>query len=120
MFKVINTYLHPVVLEKSTSLVLLPGIVALDSNDLVVPGNDISAVNIVGFTEGALETANKVKVFKGIVKKANDTIDIIDSSYIGQSAYFVNDDTVSYNQNTSRKRAGDIVAVDSDGVYVSV
>lgn len=63
-----------------------------------------------------------VKIKRGIFKFGNSSAgDLIAQADVGADCYLVDDQTVAKTNGTStRSRAGKIVAVDSDGVWVQI
>lgn len=66
--------------------------------------------------------AIKARVMPGIFKFANSAAgDLIAQANVGADCYIVDDQTVALTNGTNtRSRAGIIVAVDSDGVWVQI
>lgn len=90
------------------------------------PGTSATGLIAVG-RAGASATAvsagdASVAVHRGIFKFANSTAgDLIAQADAGADCYIVDDQTVAKTNGTNtRSRAGKIVAVDADGVWVQV
>lgn len=102
------------------------GIVCLDTADGKVKKGAISTTQIcLGRCEENLLTltsnTRRPRVKSGIFKWGNSAAgDAIANDDIGKVCYIVDDQTVALTSNTNtRSPAGMIVAVDSDGVWVS-
>ena len=77
------------------------------------------------FTESATAVSAgdaRVRVKRGVFKFANSAAgDLIAQANVGADCYIVDDQTVALTNGTNtRSRAGKIVAVDADGVWVQV
>lgn len=77
------------------------------------------------FTESATAVSAgdaRVRVKRGVFKFANSAAgDLIAQANVGADCYIADDQTVALTNGTNtRSRAGKIVAVDADGVWVQV
>lgn len=78
------------------------------------------AMATVDNSAGAAGDLN-VDTEKGCFRFANDGTDTIDRTHIGETAYIVDDQTVASTDGTgTRSAAGEIVDVDSLGVWVEI
>lgn len=92
------------------------------------PGNTATGLVAVGRAESTVDNAAgsagdlSVPVRRGVFKFANSaSADLIAQADVGADCYIVDDQTVAKTHGTNtRSRAGVIVAVDSDGVWVQV
>ncbi len=92
------------------------------------PGNAATGLIAVGRAEETVDNSAgsagdlTVPVRRGTFKFANSASgDLIAQADVGADCYIVDDQTVAKTNGTStRSRAGKIVAVDSDGVWVQV
>jgi len=126
--------------------VYVGGMAALDINGRVVPAGSTNAVGpvvgkievpyqpqaigvnpqpntiydntVAGHSAGALTVA----IRQGVFKYANSSsTDLIAAANVGQDCYAADDQTVALTSNSgARTRAGKIVLVDSDGVWVQL
>ena len=113
---------HPVA---AAAIIYAGAIVCLDAAGNAVPGSTATTLTAIGRAEARADNAGgaagdiNVEVRKGVFKYANDGVDTIDRTHIGATAYIVDDQTVAANDGTgTRSAAGQIVQVDSDGVWV--
>ncbi len=103
------------------------GLVVLDAG-YAEPGNVDTDLIAVGRAEETVDNSAgsagdlNVRVRRGIFKYANSaSTDLIAQANVGADCYIVDDCTVAKTDGSSaRSRAGKIVAVDSDGVWVQV
>ena len=101
------------------------GLAVVDAG-YAAPGRAATGLVAVGrFEETASAVAagdNSVRVKRGVFKFGNSSAgDAIAQANVGADCYIVDDQTVALtNGSNTRSRAGQIVAVDSDGVWVQV
>jgi hypothetical protein len=103
------------------------GLVVLDAG-YAEPGNVDTDLIAVGRAEETVDNSAgsagdlNVRVRRGIFKFGNSaSTDLIAQADVGADCYIVDDQTVAKtNGSSARSRAGKIVAVDSDGVWVQV
>lgn len=90
------------------------------------PGTAATGLVAIGrFEESATAVSAgdaKVRVARGIFKFANSASgDLIAQADVGADCYIVDDQTVAKTSATNtRSRAGQIVAIDADGVWVQI
>lgn len=90
------------------------------------PGATATGLIAVGRAEESATAVSagdaKVRVRRGVFKYANSASgDLIAQADVGADCYIVDDATVAKTNGTNtRSRAGQIVAVDADGVWVQV
>jgi hypothetical protein len=106
---------------------MLGGIAVLNGG-YAAPGT--TALNLIAigrFEESVDNSAGangevSVRVAKGVFKFGNSSAgDLIAQANVGADCYIVDDQTVALTNGTNtRSRAGKIVAVDSDGVWVQI
>ena len=110
---------------KAATTVYQGSLVVLNAG-YAAPGTAATGLIAVGRAE---ETATAVsagdalvRVCRGVFKFGNSAAgDLIAQADVGADCYIVDDQTVAKtNGSSSRSRAGQIVAVDSDGVWVQV
>lgn len=103
--------------------VFLGGITCRDANGRAVPGSDTAGLKVVGRaeqtvdnTDGAAE-ALFVNVKRSVFCFANSEGDAVTQAHIGQFAFVEDDETVA-SDSTHKVKAGRVVDVDDDGVWV--
>ncbi|MDT3669002.1 MAG: hypothetical protein ROZ37_01565 [Aromatoleum sp.] len=100
-------------------------LVVLDAG-YAVPGATDTGLVAVGRAEETVTAVSAgdaaVRVRRGIFKFANSAdTDAIAQADVGADCYIVDDQTVAKTSGTNtRSRAGQIVAVDADGVWVQI
>ena len=110
---------------KAATTCLQGGIAVLDAG-YAAPGRTATALIAVGvFTESATAVSAgdaRVRCKRGVFKFANSTAgDLIAQANVGADCYIADDQTVALTSASStRSRAGKVVAVDADGVWVQV
>lgn len=101
------------------------GLAVLDAGYLA-PGRTATGLVAVGrFEEGGAAVSAgdvKLRVKRGTFKFANSAAgDAIAQADVGADCYIVDDQTVAKTNGTNtRSRAGQVIAVDADGVWVQV
>lgn len=103
------------------------GLAVIDTG-YAAPGRTATGLVAVGrFEEDADNSAGaagaiKARIKRGVFKFANSgSSDAIAQADVGADCYIVDDQTVAKTSGTStRSRAGIIIAVDSDGVWVQL
>lgn len=103
------------------------GLAVIDAG-YAAPGRTATGLIAVGRFEQTFDNsagaagAIKARVKQGSFKFANSSAgDLIAQANVGADCYIVDDQTVALTNGTStRSRAGKIVAVDSDGVWVQL
>lgn len=101
------------------------GLVVLNAG-YAEPGSVATGLVAVGRAEGSATAVSAgdavVEVRRGVFQFKNSlTTDLIAQADVGADCYVVDDETVAKTNGTNtRSRAGKIVAVDSDGVWVQV
>lgn len=103
------------------------GLAVIDAG-YAAPGRTGTGLIAVGRYEQTFDNsagaagAIKARVKQGMFKFANSSAgDLIAQASVGADCYIVDDQTVALTNGTStRSRAGKIVAVDSDGVWVQL
>lgn len=100
-------------------------LVALNSSGYAAPGSTATGLVARGRAEayvdnsGGADGDTTVPVRRGVFRWVNDGTDTVDRSHIGGQAYIVDDQTVAATDGSgTRSAAGEIVDVDSDGVWV--
>lgn len=103
------------------------GIVMLDAAGNATPGRTATGQIAVGRAEetktnGAVAAAETIKVRKGVFRYANSASgDAITKAHIGDDCFIVDDDQVALtNGSNTRSRAGRIMDVDAQGVWVAI
>lgn len=100
-------------------------LVALDAG-YAAPGATATGLVAVGRAESSATAVSAgdatVEVRRGVFKFANSAAaDAVSQADVGADCYIVDDATVAKTNGTNtRSRAGQIVAVDADGVWVQV
>lgn len=102
-------------------------LVVLNSSGYAAPGSTATGLTARGRAEhhvdnsGGADGDETVEIRRGIFRFTNSGSDTIDRTHIGGQAYIVDDETVAATDGTgSRSAAGEIVDVDSDGVWVRI
>ena len=117
-----DTFGFPV---KAATACLQGGLAVLDAG-YAAPGRTATTLIAVGvFQDNATAVAAgdaTASVKRGIFKLGNSTAgDLIAQANVGADCYIVDDQTVALtNGGATRSRAGKIVAVDADGVWVQI
>lgn len=108
----------------ANTIIYAGALVALNtSNGTAVPASDAANRVVLGVAEERADNstgaagAKSVKVRFGRAYKFNAS-GTINNTHIGRVAYVVDDNTVSVSLSINRVKAGKIVAVDPDGVWV--
>lgn len=110
---------------KASTTIYAGALVALDTGTgMAVPASNTSGLVVLGVaTEravgGATGGATSVVVEYARAFKFNAS-GTIDNTHIGRVAYVVDDNTVQVTPTTNRVKAGKIVGVDPDGVWVYI
>lgn len=110
---------------KAATACIQGGLAVLDAG-YAAPGCTATGLIAVGlFVESATALAAGdaiARVERGIFKFANSTAgDLIAQANVGADCYIVDDQTVALTDGgATRSRAGQVVAVDIDGVWVQV
>lgn len=106
----------------------LQGGLAVLSAGYAAPGSTATTLVAIGRFEETVDNTGgangdlNVQVRRGIFKFANSAAgDLIAQADVGADCYIVDDQTVAKtNGSSTRSRAGKVVAVDADGVWVQV
>lgn len=106
----------------------MQGGIAVLNGGYAAPGTTALNLIAVGRFEESVDNsagANgdvSVRVARGVFKFGNSSAgDLIAQANVGADCYIVDDQTVALTNGTNtRSRAGKIVAVDSDGVWVQI
>lgn len=112
---------------KANTKCYLGGLAVIDAG-YAAPGRTATTLVAAGRFEESVDNTGgaagdkKVRVKRGIYKFANSAAgDLIAQADVGADCYIVDDQTVAKTNGTNtRSRAGRIVAVDSDGVWVQI
>jgi hypothetical protein len=112
---------------KASTTIYAGALVCNDATGMAVPGSisatliargvaDAKADNSAG-ADGAIHA----KVRPGIFKFKNHGADLVVAADTGKDCYIIDDETVAKTSDTgARSRAGKVVEVKSDGVFVAV
>jgi hypothetical protein len=98
-------------------------LVAMGAAGYAVPGNAASGLLVAGRAEenvdntGGADGAATVKVSRGIFKYANDSASPVAATDLLKDCYILDDQTVSI-LGTNRSKAGKVLGVEPDGVWV--
>lgn len=98
-------------------------LVAVDSNGRAVPASDTAGLRVIGRAEeektcGPAAGAELVIVKRGIFRFGNSATDAVDANDLGKTCFVEDDNTVSETGGTHKVRAGRVVQVDAQGVWV--
>lgn len=115
---------HPV---KAATKVYAGALVCLDANGWAVPGATATTLKAVGRADAQADNSSGangdliVPVKRGVFRFKNSGADPIDRTYIGATAYIVDDETVAAtNGVNTRSAAGKIIDLDAVGVWVEI
>ncbi|MFZ5483490.1 MAG: hypothetical protein ACOZB0_04595 [Pseudomonadota bacterium] len=117
-----DVYGHPV---KASTTIHQGSLVVLDAG-YAAPGRAALNLVAIGRAEESATAVSagdaSVRVKRGVFKFANSaSADLIAQADVGADCYIVDDQTVAKtNGSSTRSRAGKIVAVDADGVWVQI
>lgn len=113
---------HPV---KASTTIHQGSLVVLDAG-YAAPGRTALNLIAIGRAEESVTAVSagdaSARVKRGVFKFANSaSADLIAQADVGADCYIVDDQTVAKtNGSSTRSRAGKIVAVDADGVWVQI
>lgn len=117
--------LHRVFPVAATTHIYAGGMVAVNTNKLLVPASATATLKVVGRAEkevNNIEGAAGAKLCQtaaGIFRYGNAPADLITTADIGSDCYVVDDQTVARTSNANaRPSAGKVFDVDADGVWV--
>lgn len=112
---------HPL----AAAVILYVGtLAALDASSNLVPASDTSGLRVVGLVQATVDNsagiagALSADVKKGVFKFTNSGTDAVDANDKGKFAFVEDDYTVSETGGTHKVKAGRVVDVESDGVWV--
>lgn len=100
-------------------------LVVLDAG-YAAPGSTATGLIAVGRAEGSATAVSagdaQVEVRRGVFRFANSSAgDLVAQADVGADCFIVDDQTVAKTNGTNtRSRAGKVVAVDADGVWVQL
>jgi hypothetical protein len=98
--------------------------VALNAAGNSVPAADAANLRVVGRAEETVDNASgaagdqSISVKEGVFKFANSATNAVDPDDRGKTCFVEDDNTVSEVGGTNSVKAGRVVDVDSDGVWV--
>lgn len=107
----------------ATTTIYAGTLVALNSSGNAVPASDTAALTVIGRAEATADNSAgsagdvDVTVKRGTFRFANSADYAVDADDIGKPCYVESDNTVA-ETSTNSVRAGTVVDVDSDGVWV--
>lgn len=112
---------------KAATKIYAGSLVCLDASGWAVPGAAATTLIAMGRAEADADNSSgadgdiKVRIKRGRFRWANSSsTDAIARTEIGKDVYIVDDQTVAKtNGSSSRSRAGKVVGVDSQGVWVA-
>lgn len=103
------------------------GLVCTDATGYAVPGSVATTLRAAGVANATYNNASGASgditadVRPGIFKFENHGADLVVQADVGNDCYIVDDQTVAKTNGTStRSRAGKVISVESDGVFVQV
>lgn len=105
------------------TVVYLGGLTARDGNGRAVPASDADGLKVIGRAEESVDNADgdagalNVNVKRGVFLFANSDVNAVTLAHVGQYCYVEDDETVA-SDSTHKVKAGRVVDVDSDGVWV--
>lgn len=120
-----NTFDAPV---NGTSEIFQGSIVCLDATGHAVPGSTATTLRTAGRAAESVDNSagadgdKRIRIDQGVFKFGNSAgADEITQAEVGTVCYVVDDQTVAKTDGTStRSKAGVVVGVDSDGVWVEM
>lgn len=111
---------------KGSTTIYAGALVCRDANGYAVPGSEATTLKPLGRAEervvnGGADGAVRVRVRPGIFRWKNSaSADAITAADVGNDCYVVDDETVAKTNGTNtRSRAGVVVDVDAQGVWVT-
>jgi hypothetical protein len=99
-------------------------LVAINADGRAVPASDTSGLTVVGRANETVDNTDgaagalSIPVERGVFKFSNDVDDPVTIAERYEFAYVVDDNTVSEDAHTNGVRAGLVIDVDSDGVWI--
>lgn len=116
---------HPV---KAATKIYAGGLTCLDANGWAVPGATATTLKAVGRAEAQVDNSAGgngdliVAVKRGVFRFKNSGTDPIARANIGNTAYIVDDETVSATNagGNTQSPAGKIIDLDAAGVWVEI
>ena len=113
---------------KASTKIYQGALVVMNSSGVALGGTTATGHIAVGRAETTVDNSSgsdgtlNITVRQGVFKFNNSTsTDAIAAAQIGTDCYIVDDNTVAKTNGTStRSRAGKVIRVDSDGVYVQI
>lgn len=111
---------------KAATKLFTGSLVVIDAGYLA-PGRAATGLIALGRCEGNEDIDNSAgaagdktaEVLSGVFKWANHGADLVVQADVGKDCFIVDDQTVAKTDGTAtRSRAGKVVSVESDGVYV--
>jgi hypothetical protein len=99
-------------------------LVALDASGDALPAADTAGLRVVGLAQQTIDNsaglagALKIAVKKGVFQLNNSAGDAVDANDKGKLCYVEDDNTVSETGGVNKVKAGRVLEVGSDGVWV--
>lgn len=100
-------------------------LVAIDAAGNAQPGATATGLKVVGRAEEQVDNSSgaaggqKVTIRRGVFKFENDPSDPVTVAALLEDCYIVDDQMVAAtNGSSTRSRAGQVIQIDSDGVWV--
>jgi hypothetical protein len=102
-------------------------LVAVNASGYAAPGSTATGLRSAGRAEeqvdnsGGADGAKNVTVRRGVFKFKNSGADPVGTAHVLGDCYIVDDETVAATDGTgTRSKAGKVLAVDTDGVWVEI
>lgn len=105
--------------------IFMGAIAALDANGRAVPASDTAGLKVAGMCEetcdntGGAAGALSIVARKGVFRYANSATNPVTQALVGKDCYIEDDSTVA-STGTHKVRAGVVVEIDNEGVWVDM
>jgi hypothetical protein len=97
--------------------------VAIDANGYAQPAANTAGLRVLGRAEAEVDNSAgddgdlTIQVKRGVFKWPNSATSVLTSAYVGKTAIVEDDQTVAITA-TNKVKAGRVVEVESDGVWI--
>lgn len=102
-------------------------LIVVDANGNFAPATTATGLVAAGRCEEQVDNSTgaagdlNVRVKSGIFRFANDGVDTVPATQVGEDCFIVDDETVAAtNGGATRSTAGRVYEVDADGVWVAI
>lgn len=111
----------------ATKKIFAGSLVAASATGYATPGATATTLTALGRAEEQVDNSGgadgdvSVQVRRGVFKFGNEAGDLVTQAELGKDCYIVDDQTVARTDGgATRSKAGKVVGVDSDGVWVEI